>query len=56
MKLSGNKLLDRYCEPEYGIDFDLGLVIQGDNLLANDSNNHCSEYVVYWGSMQTLTV
>lgn len=54
MKLSGDKLLYRYSEPEYGIDCELEVVIQGNKLLVNDSNNHCSEYVFYCGVHASL--
>ena len=50
----GDKLLYRYNEPEYSIDCELELVIEGDKRLANDSNNHCSEYVFYCGVHASL--
>lgn len=49
IKLSEDRLVYRYSEPDYDINCELELLIQGDKLRISDSNSHCSKYVFYCG-------
>lgn len=54
MSFVEDKLVYRYDEPEYDINCELALTIEGNKMTIHDSNGHCSNYVFYCGAHAQL--